>query len=156
MMIPLLAWSEPMKEKLKDLLFDKGKRTAFDLIAGTILCDLIALPAGLIAERFFKFRYLPFCLGIISGMTVAVFMVIHMYSVLEKAVLCDKKQAKHKTKLGAFIRMLVMVGVMIAAALLPDFLSLVGVVIGILALKIAALSQPLIDKFVSKFVKKEE
>ena len=45
MMIPLLAWSEPMKEKLKDLLFDKGKRTAFDLIAGTILCDLIALPA---------------------------------------------------------------------------------------------------------------
>ncbi len=139
-----------------DVFSDKGKRTAFDLVAGIVLYDLSALVIGAAVRLFFDFSYMPYALGIMAGMAVAVFMVIHMYAVLEKAVLCDKKQAKTKTKLGALLRMAVMVAVLILSALLPQFVSMLGVIIGILALKIAALTQPLIDRFVSKFVKKEE
>ncbi len=145
-----------MKERLREMFSDKGKRTAFDLILGTVLYDVIALIIGAVVLQFFKFRYLPYSLGVFLGMAVAVFMVMHMYSVLEKAVLCDKQQAKRKTKFGALLRMFVMVAALIASALLPKILSMIGTLIGIFALKIAALTQPLIDKIVSKFVKKEE
>lgn len=145
-----------MKDRITDMLSDKGKRTAFDLASGIILYDLVALFAGAVVHLFFDFRYTAFFTGIFAGMAVAEFMVFHMHSVLEKAMLCDKKQAKRKTKLGALLRMAVTVAVLIASALLPKYISMAGVIIGILALKIAALTQPLIDRYVSKFVKKEE
>ncbi len=145
-----------MTGKIQEVLSDKGKRTAFDLIAGTVFYDAVAFPLSLIVHCFFDFKTAAFGLGLFLGMTVAVFMIIHMYSVLEKAVLCDKKHAKRKTKLGALVRMLVMAAALAVAALFPEILSLVGVFLGIFGLKIAALSQPLIDRFISKFVKKEE
>ncbi|MCR5585681.1 MAG: hypothetical protein K6F63_09655 [Lachnospiraceae bacterium] len=145
-----------MKERFMNIVSDKGKRTAFDLVSGTVLYDLLALVIGAVVRLFFDFNCMAYAFGILAGMAVAVFMVIHMYTVLEKAVICDKKHARAKTKFGALLRMAVMVVVLIASALLPEFISMLGVIIGILALKIAALTQPLIDKFVSKFVKKEE
>ncbi len=145
-----------MTERLHSILSDKGKRTAFDLVAGIVVYDLLALLIGSMVRIFFVFRYRIFLTGIALGAAVAVFMVVHMYSVLEKAILCDKKHAKRKTKLGAFLRMLVMAGALAASALLPDHISMVGVIVGILALKIAALTQPMIDRLISKFVKKEE
>ena len=146
-----------MTEKLKDILNnDKGKRTAFDLIAGIIVYDILALLIGGIVRIFFDYLFRAYALGILIGMAVAVFMVVHMYTVLEKAVLCDKKNAKRKTKLGAFLRMLVMAAALAVSVLIPQYLSIIGVFLGIFALKIAALTQPLIDRFILKFVKKEE
>ncbi len=145
-----------MTERLRIILSDKGKRTALDLMAGIVLYDILAIAAGGILRNFFNFNYFAYAMGTLLGMAVALFMTFHMYHVLERAILCDKKRAKTKTKLGALLRMFVMVAALIAGALLPEYFSVIGVFIGIFALKIAALTQPLIDRFFSKFVKKEE
>lgn len=138
------------------MLSDKGKRTLAELCTGIVVYGIVALAASVVVRQFFEFSLLPVILGMIIGMIVAIFMVFHMYHVLEKAILCDKKSAKRKTELGALLRMAVMAGVLVAGALLPDHISIIGVMIGILTLKIAALTQPLIDKVFSKYVKKEE
>ncbi|MCR5823219.1 MAG: hypothetical protein K6G60_02200 [Lachnospiraceae bacterium] len=145
-----------MAEKIRDMLSDKGKRTLLELLTGVVVYDMAALAVGAFVLFFYKYNYHAYVPGILLGMSVAWFMVIHMYHVLEKAMLCDKKHAKNKTKLGALVRMFVMVGALIVSAVLPAYISMVGVMVGIFALKIAALTQPLIDKVFSKFVKKEE
>ncbi len=145
-----------MIDNIRKAMGDKGKRTLADLIVGILAFSLLALALGIAICIFFKFSAHFFALGVLFGAGVAVFMTLHMYSVLEKAMLCDKKRAKHKTKLGAVFRMLVMVGAMTACILLPGYEAFAGCMVGIFSLKIAALSQPKIDKFVSKFVKKEE
>jgi hypothetical protein len=145
-----------MTERLRTLLSDKGKRTALDLMAGIVVYDLLAIAVGGILRKFFEFNYFTYAMGTLLGMAVAIFMTFHMYHVLEQAVLCDAKRAKTKTKLGALLRMFVMAGALAAGALLPKAFSVIGVFSGIFALKIAALTQPLIDRFFSKFVKKED
>ncbi len=144
------------REKLSEMLNDKGKRTFFELFAGTCLFSLIALIIGTVLCTMFKLNTFAWCMGILLGTLVAVFMIIHMYKTLEKAIVSDKAHAKTKTKLGSFIRMLVIVGAMIFAAVFPDYISLIGVLFGILSLKFSALMQPLIDIPVMKIIKKEE
>ncbi|MBR6359999.1 MAG: hypothetical protein IKS11_10185 [Lachnospiraceae bacterium] len=60
-----------MKDRITDMLSDKGKRTAFDLASGIILYDLVALFAGAVVHLFFDFRYTAFFTGIFSGMAVS-------------------------------------------------------------------------------------
>ncbi len=145
-----------MKDRLKEIISDKGKRTVFDLVAGIVSYGMIVLLGGGIVRCFFPYKYYTFATGSLLGMLIAVFMVMHMYSVLERAMLCDKVHAKRKTKFGALLRMFVMACALTASVLLPQALSVWGVMAGILTLKIAALTQPLIDRFIAKFVKKEE
>lgn len=134
-----------------EALKDKGKRTLADLIIGIALIDIVALAGNVFCKN--KPAY---SLGILLGCLVAVFMCIHMYVTLERAMLCDSKKAKAKTKLAAFLRMIVMVAALAAGALLPDYVSIIGVMIGILALKVSALMQPLTDKFVLNIICKGE
>ncbi len=143
-----------MSTKLKSIkesewVTDKGRRTLLDLILGIVAFDILAL-----IPIFFLKNKLPYFLGMVLGCMVAVFMSVHMYSTLEKALLLDSKGAKHKTRLGAFLRMLLMAGALIAAALLPDYISLIATMIGIFALKVAALIQPFTDILVLKITGK--
>lgn len=143
-----------MLEKIRMMARDKGKRTLIDLIFGTALLDLLEIILGaLIAPTERKLAYV---LGVLAGLVCASFMMIHMYKTLEQAMLLDNKNAKHKTKIGAFLRMLVMVGTLILTALFNDYVSLIGTFLGILSLKISALSQPLIDKLVIYLTREEE
>lgn len=130
-----------MKEKLQD----KGKRTLFDLIVGIVVIDMVALIGNVFCRN--KTAY---SLGVLLGGSVALFMCIHMYVSLEKAILCDSKKASAKTKLAAVLRMVVMMAALAAGAIFPDYVSIIGVMIGILALKVSALMQPLTDKLILK------
>lgn len=130
---------------MNEFLNDKGKRTLVELLFGIAVINIIAM-----AGNFFFKNKLAYTLGILLGCAVACFMCIHMYKTLEKAMLCDDKKAKSKTKLSAFLRMLVMVGALIAGVLLPEYISLPGVMIGIISLKVSALLQPLTDKLFFK------
>ncbi len=136
---------------MKEALKDKGKRTLADLIIGIVLIDLLALVGNIFCKN-----KLAYSLGLLLGCIVAIFMCVHMYVTLEKAMLCDNKKAKTKTKLAAFLRMIVMVAALAAGALLPRYVSIISVMIGILALKVSALMQPLTDKFVLKILCKGE
>ncbi len=144
------------KGKFREALNDKGKRTFFELFLGTSLFSLVILIVGIVLCIIFTLNTFAWCMGILLGALVAFFMIIHMYKSLEKAIVSDKAHAKTKTKIGAFIRMLVIAGAMIIAAVFPDYISLIGVLFGILSLKFSALCEPLIDIPVMKIIKKEE
>lgn len=149
-MAPLSQKENTLKSiKESEWVTDKGQRTLLDLILGIIAFDILAL-----IPTFFIKNKLQYALGIILGLFVAVFMSVHMYRTLEKAILMDSKGAKHKTRLGAFLRLLLMAGALIAAALFPDYISLIGTMIGIFGLKVAALVQPFTDIAVLKITGK--
>lgn len=119
-----------------------GKTTLYELFAGILLVFLLLLLGNLIVEQ-----KLPYTLGLLIGTGIAVFMSLHIYASLEKAMLYDKETATKKTKRAFFIRMLVMVASIMAAAMFPQYISILGVVLGILTLKFAAYLQPLTHKF---------
>ncbi len=135
--------------KESEWVTDKGQRTLLDLLLGIIAFDILALIPIFFIKG--KFSYL---LGMILGCAVAVFMSIHMYRTLEKAILMDSKGAKHKTRLGAFLRLLIMAGALIVSALFPDYISLISTMVGIFGLKVAALIQPFTDIAVLKITGK--
>lgn len=126
-----------------------GKTTLHELIAGIVVGLLLFLPGNLFVER-----HLAYTLGLLLGAGIAVFMSLHMYASLEQAMLYDKETATKKTKRAFFVRMLVMVLGMMAAALFSEYFSLFGVVLGILTLKFAAYLQPLTHKIYLKILRK--
>ena len=126
---------------------DKGKRTLYEIAFTIIAFDLLALIGNL-----FVSNKLAYTLGVILGCLTAEFMIFHMYHTIEKVVLLDKKRASSKTRLYAFLRMIVMVAALAFSALNPDYLNVFGCLIGIMALKASALLQPLADKMVLKII----
>lgn len=135
----------------KNVAEDKGKRTLVDLVTGILGFSVLA-----IVPVFFVPRKLQYGLGLLLGTSVALFMVFHMYYTLEKVFLCDNKTAKAKARFGAFLRLLSIMAALALSITLTEWLSVFGVVAGILSLKIAAFFQPSIDILVLKFFKKEE
>ena len=125
-------------------------------MAGIVAIDLVALIPAIFIKKGNQFvmNSFAYSMGILLGMTVALVMAVHMYKTLEKAILCDKEKAKSKTRLAAFVRMLMMVASLAAAVLLPEYISVLALMIGILAMKVSALMQPLTERLVTKILSK--
>jgi hypothetical protein len=85
---------------------------------------------------------------------VAGVMSAHMYHSLEQAMLFDAKNATKKVQKGTALRFLLMVAVLVAALLLPQWISVIGVALGVLSLKFSAYLQPLTHKVLQNFINK--
>lgn len=144
-----------MIEKIRKAVGQKEQRTLLDLIFGVLAINIIAL----LALIFVKDRLL-YLLGIVLGTAVAVTMVVSMYKSICKAVLLDRKSAKTKMKFGTFFRLLMVMGTVALGALAAteseSYAMLVGTIVSVISLKIAAIFQPSIDILVLKIFKKEE
>ncbi|MGN0507166.1 MAG: ATP synthase subunit I [Lachnospiraceae bacterium] len=127
----------------------EGKTMLYELFSGIAVFTLVELLGNL----FIKQR-LPYSLGVLLGAVIAVFMASHMYFTLGQAMLYEEEAAAKKIKRGSFLRMAVMVIGMILAVLLPEYISLLGVLLGILTLKFAAYLQPLTHKLFNKILSK--
>ena len=127
----------------------EGKTMLYELLSGIAVFTLVELLGNL----FIKQR-LPYSLGVLLGAVIAVFMASHMYVTLGQAMLYEEEAAAKKIKRGSFLRMAVMVIGMILAVLLPEYISLLGVLLGILTLKFAAYLQPLTHKLFNKILSK--
>lgn len=124
-----------------------GKQTRTELITGVIVFFVVFLIGNLLAVH--KTAY---TLGLCLGAVVAVFMVLHMYATLERAMLYDQDTAKKKIRLASMLRMVIMVAALAIAAIIPGYLSIFGVLLGILSLKFSAYVQPLTHKVFLKFI----
>lgn len=125
------------------------KRTLYELFAGIVVCLIVFLLGNLLVSN-----KLAYTLGLLLGGGIALLMSGHMYSSISEAVLYDKETAEKKVKFSSFIRMVFMVAALVAAALLPKYISLVAVVLGISGLKFSAYLQPLTHKVFNKFIHK--
>ena len=125
------------------------KRTLYELLAGIVVCLILFLPGN-----FFVSNHLAYTLGIILGGVIAGFMSTHMYSALQRAMLYDEDTASKKVQKGTFVRLLLMMAGLVAALVFPEWISIVGVALGVLSLKFSAYLQPLTHKFLEKFIDK--
>ena len=121
------------------------KQTLWDLIVGILFFVLLFMIGNLLVEN-----HLAYTLGLMLGGIYSVGMTTHMYSSLQKAVLYDSENAQKKVQKGSLIRMVFMLIILIISAILPQYISFIGVALGILSLKFSAYLQPLTHKVLKK------
>lgn len=118
------------------------KQTFYDLLIGIAgLSFLISLIGGIATKES-----IVFILGVCYGGVVATILAIHMFKTLEKTLDLGEKGAVNYARKMMAIRMGIMSVAVVIAMYLPNVFSLVGVVLGMLTLKISAYIQPFIHK----------
>ena len=127
----------------------ESKQTLYELVTGVVLWFILFL----LGNIFISYR-LAYTLGLVLGCLIAVGMSSHMYYILRNAMLYDQETAAKKVQKGTVLRYLFMLTGLIAALLLPEYISIFGVALGILSLKFSAYLQPLTHKFLEKFINK--
>ncbi len=127
----------------------KEKRTLYELFAGIVVCLLLFLLGNL-----FVSNHLAYTLGLVLGGVIAGTMSIHMYNALQRAMLYDAETAAKKIQKGTILRLFFMLAGLVAALVLPQWISIIGVALGVLSLKFSAYLQPLTHKFLEKFIDK--
>lgn len=125
------------------------KQTLYELIAGIIMFFLIFLLGNILVSN-----RIAYTLGLLVGSLIAGVMSGHMYRSLEQAILYDTDTATKKVQKGTVLRFLLMVAGLVAALILPEYISVIGVALGVLSLKFSAYLQPLTHKVLKNFINK--
>lgn len=119
--------------------------TGLELIIGDVIYYII----GQIIILLFTKHKLCHSIGYAYGVLLSMGMVIHMTISLEQAMCFNEKGADKHVKKTAFIRLLVaFAALVIFAALATD--CIVGMMFGIMALKVSAYIQPLTHKVLAR------
>ena len=125
------------------------KQTLYELIFGIVLC-LLLFSFG----NIFVSNRIAYTLGLLIGCLIAGIMSGHMYHALEQAMLYDEETAAKKVQKGTILRFLLMIAGLVSALLLPQWISVIGVALGVLSLKFSAYLQPLTHKVLQNFINK--
>lgn len=129
---------------------DVGKQTLKELLYGIFICMIIFGILGAIIVN----NKISFILGLLFGTLVACILVSHMYKTLNIALDFDEHSATKYIKKKAIIRVIVM-GIAVGIALMfPNIFMPIGVIIGILELKVSAYLQPFTNKYITKKILK--
>lgn len=110
---------------------------------------------------FFSENFLSYTLGLLFGVVVAIFLIIHMAKTLDRALDLPQGQAIKYTRRQSFLRLVVMLVAMVIA-LMVEQLNFIAVILGMLGLKIGAFIAPKLLKilypedFVTKLVMDDE
>ena len=108
----------------------------------------VGIATILIAVLFCLLRLeLPYVLGALAGGVLAAGLAYHMYRSLDEALDLGEDSVTFMRKKTIF-RILIMGLAVLAAIRFPQYLNLVGVLLGILSLKVSALLQPVIQTYI--------
>ncbi|MFA9464812.1 MAG: hypothetical protein ACERKN_11040 [Velocimicrobium sp.] len=123
----------------------EARETFYDLLLGIALCSLIVCIAGAI----FVDNKLTFIAGVIYGAIIAGGLAYHMFHFLEKTLDFDPVGAEKYARKMAIIRMGIMVIAAVAAIYLSFIFNIIGVLLGMMALKFAGYLQPIIRRYIT-------
>lgn len=131
-------------------LIKNNNDTLRDLLVGICIFTVaIALIGAMLLESRFSF-----VLGVFLGGVIAFFLAIHLNNTIGVALDSEPEQAKRYTTRMAFIRLLVMIGAVAVALIFPNVFHTVGVLLGVLTLKISAYCRPFINKYITNKIGK--
>ena len=125
------------------------KQTLYELIIGVVLCGLLFLLGNIFADN-----RIAYTLGLLIGCLIAGVMSGHMYHALFQAMLYDEETAAKKVQKGTILRYVFMLAGLVAALALPEYISVIGVALGVLSLKFSAYLQPLTHKVLQNLINK--
>lgn len=130
---------------------DSLKRTVLELLLGILLFGLLFEFAGLL----FVTDKLSHSVGIGCGVLIAAGMAIHMAYNINDALDWDAEQAAKALRRGSMLRYATVV---LITMLLAYFKigNVISCFLGIMSLKTAAYSQPVVHKVINKIFKIEE
>lgn len=126
----------------------EANETLLDLIFGSLLWSLVVEIAGL----FIVSNKLSYTIGIVLGTAVAVGMSISMEKGLERCLHMNKTKSQRDMVLRSMIRWFFMLAA-VWAGMAFDTVSLPGVILGILGLKIAAHLHMYTNTYITKKLK---
>lgn len=126
-------------------MIDEAKHTFWDLIIGIgIYTVVIGIPGTVIsADRA------AFLAGLLYGALLSAGLALHMYRSLDKTLDFEPSEAEKRGRAMAMARMGIMAVAVGAAILLSSVLSMVGVILGMMALKLSAYLQPFIRNYIT-------
>lgn len=116
-----------------------------ELYIGIGITALFFLILGIIVMRPFYI----FAIGLLVGVLGACVWVYSMYDTLDRALDLSKKNAKSFVALRSILR-LIIVCVVMGVAIYIHWVLFVGVTVGLLTLKISALINPYIKRYLDR------
>lgn len=118
-------------------------KTVWELLAGILFSGAVLLLIGILAAG----DKVYFAAGLGIGVLVAIFMTIHIYVSIEKSIDVGEGGARNSVIISYVIRTLVLLASILITGIFK-LGSLVGLLLGILTLKVAAYIQPVTHKFI--------
>lgn len=133
-----------MKELLRRI-----EPTVLDLLVGNgIYAGILGIISLLIFHRLSLF------FGVILGLMYVIFYEVHLYVTLDKALDLEPNKASKYSFACYMIRYFVMFAVLLVALLHPG-ISIIGVWVTSLGIKLSAYTQPMINKHLTSKIFKE-
>lgn len=132
---------------------EKISETCKQLIAGIIILCILLIIGGSIIAHLVAGSGLSFSLGALLGGIIAIILAVHMDYSIANAMLRDSEGATKYMRGKSIIRFLIMAAVLVLALTFPSVFNIIGVLLGILALKFSAYLQPLTSKYISNKTK---
>ena len=135
----------------KDAL--RGARiTLYTLIIGIIICGLVFGAVGCFIAK----HRIPYILGVTIGTFAACGIAVHLYYTIGKSLDMPEEKAAGYTRGMAVLRLMLMGIPLVGACLLPEYINVLGVLLGLTGLKVGAFMQPGVLKIIKKFKKEGE
>lgn len=117
------------------------KETITGFLIGIIIYAVMIEAVGI----FFSEDIFSYTLGLLFGIVIAVFLMIHMAKTLDKALDLPEAQATKYVRKQSFLRLFIMLLALIISIVI-DWFNFIAVVLGMLGLKIGALIAPVFLK----------
>lgn len=118
-----------MRKEIKTLLY---------LIIGIVIYAAVVGTIGAVLLR----GDVRFTLGVLWSSMGATIVALHLYFSLQKSMDLDESSAAKRESGQAMVRLLIMIVVVVLGMLLTKWLHPMGVIAGVLALKVSAYLQP--------------
>ena len=121
-----------------------------EMILGLFIWSLpILVILALVAEN----KLAVIC-GVLVGSFAAAGIIFHMYRHLDIALDMDPENARRHTLKSAFQRTFIMAAVLMGSMIFYGYVHPIGVVLGLMGVKITAYIQPFVHKYIAgKFIK---
>lgn len=132
---------------------EKISETCKQLIVGIIIICIILGIGGSIIAHLVAGSVLSFALGVFLGAIIAILLAWHMDYSIANAMERDSEGATKYMRGKSVIRFLIMAAVLLLALTFPRVFNIIGVLLGILALKFSAYLQPLTSKYINNKTK---
>lgn len=126
-------------------MIDEAKHTFWDLIIGIGIYTVVTGILGVVISG----NKAAFLGGLLYGALLSAGLALHMYRSLDKTLDFQPSEAEKRGRLMAMARMGIMAVGVGVAILLSSVLSTVGVILGMMALKLSAYLQPFIRNYIT-------
>lgn len=127
----------------------KMSETCKQLMVGIVaICVIVMIVGGIIAYQLTG-HWLNFIFGVLLGGIIAMVLAKHMDYSIQSAMGLDSDGATKYTRKMSAVRFVVMIVAVVLALTFPSVFNIIGVLLGILALKFSAYAQPFTSKYIS-------